>query len=187
VSFFFSIDLHSSRCSARKIVIDAFFTHFSPSNGLVYSKSDIPGLNKTLPMTASVNGTSFGLGCEPFAEDLTGKVVVVLRGDCLFSIKARNALDRGAVGILFVNNIVGSLVAAIAPVPISFGSLSKMEGDALFAQLSTLKTAPDAKWTVDAQVAFSENPASFLNPAGGSVSLYNSYGLDNNLHIKPVR
>ncbi|GJJ75931.1 hypothetical protein EMPS_08289 [Entomortierella parvispora] len=168
-----------------RVLLSYFMIPMLPNYRFIYTKSDTPGLNKTLPLTASINGTGLGTGCEPFSDDLTGKVVVVLRGNCLFSLKAQHALDKGAVGILFVNNIEGSLVASITPVNIASGSITKTDGDTLLAHLSTVKRAPDAKWTVDVQVAFSEKPASFLDPAGGSVSLFDSYGLDNNLHIKP--
>lgn len=159
---------------------------------LVYVKPDIPGFNKTTPMTASLNGTKLGTGCSPFTKDLTGKVVVVLRGDCLFSIKAQNALDKGAIGILFVNNVEGSLAAAVAPVPIPSSSLSLEEGAVLLSELMKAQsktgttTTTTADWTTDVEVAFSDAPKSFIDPAGASTSLFSSYGLDNQLHIKPV-
>jgi hypothetical protein len=61
------------------------------SNEAVYVKSNLPGLNTTLPIVAPINGTQFGFGCDPYQSDLTGKVVVVLRGSCLFSVKVKEA------------------------------------------------------------------------------------------------
>lgn len=62
---------------------------------IVYAKSDaVPGLNKALSLVAHINGTDLGQGCEPFKEDLSGKVLVVLRGSCFFAIKVRVALRQ---------------------------------------------------------------------------------------------
>ncbi|KAG0287332.1 hypothetical protein BGZ96_008765 [Linnemannia gamsii] len=47
----------------------------------------------------------------------------------------------------------------------------------------TIPQAPSRYFQTTA--AFSENPAAFINPAGGTMSLFSSYGLDNQLHIKP--
>lgn len=140
-------------------------------------------------MTAAINGTQVGTGCSPFTEDLTGKVAVVLRGDCLFSLKARNALDKGAIGILFVNNVEGSLMADVTPVNIPSGSLSMEEAKILIPELMKAQNTAGTTttgWTTDVEAEFSDTPKSFINPAGGSTSLFSSYGLDNELHIKPV-
>lgn len=48
-----------------------------------------------------------GLGSKPITEDLTGKVAVFKRGGCTFSEKAKNAKDKGAVGVVIVNNKPG--------------------------------------------------------------------------------
>ena len=63
----------------------------------------------TAPLGA-VAGPSNGLSlaCTPFpAGSLTGKIAVVSRGTCAFSLKIRNAQDAGAVATLVVNNVAG--------------------------------------------------------------------------------
>ncbi|KAF9281123.1 hypothetical protein BGZ68_006834 [Mortierella alpina] len=170
-----------------RVLLSYFSTSLTPDERILYAKSDaVPGLNKALSLVAHINGTDLGQGCEPFKEDLSGKVLLVLRGSCFFAIKAQNALDKGAAGILFVNNIPGSLSASIESVHIASGSLSLSEGTKLFKSLlSSTKSAKTSGLTDDVLTTFSATPAAFVNPAGGSSSLFSSYGLDNELHIKP--
>jgi hypothetical protein len=44
------------------------------------------------------------LGCVPFTNDLTGKVALVRRGACSFSLKIYHAQLAGAVGAIIINN-----------------------------------------------------------------------------------
>ncbi len=52
-----------------------------------------------------------GLGCDPYsaadAAKLAGKVAVIDRGTCAFVIKAKNAQNAGALGVLIANNQAG--------------------------------------------------------------------------------
>ncbi|MBK7374100.1 MAG: hypothetical protein IPJ02_00575 [Chitinophagaceae bacterium] len=57
------------------------------------------------------DGTASYLGCSPYtAGSLTGKVAVIDRGTCLFTIKVKNAQDAGAIGVIIVNNNATGLV-----------------------------------------------------------------------------
>jgi minor extracellular serine protease Vpr len=61
-----------------------------------------------------VAGTTNGLGlaCTALpAGSLTGKIAVVSRGSCSFSLKIRNAQDAGAVATIVVNNVAGDPIA----------------------------------------------------------------------------
>lgn len=42
-------------------------------------------------------------GCNPLINNLTGKIAVVFRNSCEYSIKALNAQNAGAVGVIIVN------------------------------------------------------------------------------------
>jgi hypothetical protein len=48
-------------------------------------------------------------GCEPVTNsgDLAGKIAVIRRGACEFGLKALNAQNAGAVGVVMVNNVEG--------------------------------------------------------------------------------
>jgi len=45
--------------------------------------------------------------CEPLANDLTGKIALVDRGACNFTVKAVNAQNAGAIGVIIANNQPG--------------------------------------------------------------------------------
>jgi hypothetical protein len=47
--------------------------------------------------------------CEPIANgaELAGKIAMIDRGSCFFTLKVKNAQDAGAVGVIVVNNAPG--------------------------------------------------------------------------------
>jgi hypothetical protein len=50
------------------------------------------------------------LGCSASPTgSLTGKIAVIDRGDCAFTIKVKNAQTAGAIGVIIVNNVAGSV------------------------------------------------------------------------------
>ena len=57
------------------------------------------------------------LGCDPIADDLTGKVALISRGDCSFDLKYINAQAAGADAILVYND--GTSADRIAPIVMS--------------------------------------------------------------------
>jgi hypothetical protein len=42
-------------------------------------------------------------GCNPLTNDLTGKIAVIYRNTCNFSVKALNAQTAGAIGVIIIN------------------------------------------------------------------------------------
>lgn len=52
--------------------------------------------------------TSPSLGCNAITNDLTGKIAVIDRGTCNFSVKAYNAQNAGAIAVIVVNNVAGA-------------------------------------------------------------------------------
>ena len=86
-------------------------------------------------------------GCEAadFAgQDVTGKLAVIRRGGCNFSVKADNAFAAGAVGAIIANNTAGPLtnVTLGTPGAIPVGGVSQADGTALIAaagQTATLE------------------------------------------------
>jgi hypothetical protein len=49
-------------------------------------------------------------GCEPIANDVSGRIAVIDRGFCSFVIKVKNAQNAGAVGVVMVNNAGAPIV-----------------------------------------------------------------------------
>lgn len=71
-----------------------------------------PDLAASGPLTASVKlpiSATNQTGCNPFdpAETLTGTIVLVVRGGCSFKLKAQQAQQAGAAGLLLYNNQPG--------------------------------------------------------------------------------
>lgn len=66
----------------------------------------------TAPLAAvegGVNGLSEA--CGPIGENLSGKIALVSRGTCTFTVKVRNAQAAGAVAVLVQNNVAGDPTA----------------------------------------------------------------------------
>ncbi len=61
-------------------------------------------LTGTLIVGTDGTGTSPGDGCEALTNAVTGKIVVVDRGNCTFKRKALNIENAGGIGMLLVNN-----------------------------------------------------------------------------------
>ena len=62
---------------------------------------------------AVVPGTTNGLStaCTALSQDLSGKIALISRGTCSFSVKIRNAQQAGAVAVLVANNVAGDPTA----------------------------------------------------------------------------
>lgn len=103
----------------------------SPSNlagsyNFTYSSSNSWGADMdTVALTAQAafayDATSAdSLGCETIVNtgDVAGKIAVIYRGTCNFSLKALNAQDAGAVACVIINNVSGG------PVGMGAGSFS---------------------------------------------------------------
>jgi subtilisin family serine protease len=69
-------------------------------------------LTAPLGVVAGATAGSLGTACSPLpANSLTGKIALISRGTCTFSIKIRNAQNAGASAVLVVNNVAGDPTA----------------------------------------------------------------------------
>ena len=74
--------------------------------------SDVSGPLAVVP-GASVYPHGVNLACDapfetlPAGTDLTGKIALLGRGDCDFTVKVRNAQNAGAIGVIMVNRVPG--------------------------------------------------------------------------------
>ncbi len=57
-----------------------------------------------LELVRDDSATKDSLGCEQTGNDLTGKIAFIYRGDCYFDQKIFYAQNRGAIGVVVVNN-----------------------------------------------------------------------------------
>ena len=79
----------------------------TPSFGPPLSSAGLTG--EVMPV---ITQSAAGSACEPFnfvnRLAVNGKVALVDRGICAFTIKVKNAQDAGAVGVIVANNAAGS-------------------------------------------------------------------------------
>jgi large repetitive protein len=66
------------------------------------------------------------LGCNTLVNDLTGKIAVIDRGSCAFVVKAKNAQNAGATGVLILNNAANAAPPGMggSDATITIGTLS---------------------------------------------------------------
>ena len=69
--------------------------------------SDLTDLLGVVTETPINTTTGLSTACSTLATNLTGKIALISRGVCSFSIKIRNAQNAGAVTVLVVNNTAG--------------------------------------------------------------------------------
>jgi hypothetical protein len=75
-----------------------------------------------------------GDGCEtPFtnAAALAGNIAVIDRGVCTFVIKAKNAQNAGAIGVIIVNNVAGALAPGGADPTITIPTVGITQADGI--------------------------------------------------------
>lgn len=129
--------------------------------------------------------------------DLKGKVALIARGGCIFSIKVEHAQNAGAVGVLIYNNNFGFLTpSAQSPnVTIPCGGISQEDGKSIFN--NAMDQQPKKKYT------FLKNDMGFSTPTSGMydwekdfvdlttscciglISSFSSWGLGPDLSVKP--
>jgi minor extracellular serine protease Vpr len=159
----------------------AAFT-ISPDDTLIgygtAAAAPLPPTSGTYPMARTGTTTTPDDACAPIAEDLTGYVVLIRRGACPFHTKALNAQDAGAAGVVLYNNAAGRFSPTVAGTPaitIPVVAISDAEGALIDSRLADGPV--DMTWT--------EETLDALNPTGGLISSFSSYGLSPDLALKP--
>jgi uncharacterized repeat protein (TIGR01451 family) len=62
-----------------------------------------PGISST-PLIGQVAISEPAIACDPLTNDLTGKVALITRGECNFSLKVFNAQEAGAIAAIICND-----------------------------------------------------------------------------------
>lgn len=72
---------------------------------------NVLGVTDNLVAPLDTGGPSLTDGCEPFADPrrVRGKIALVDRGTCTFTVKVKNAQNAGAVGVVVANNVAVGL------------------------------------------------------------------------------
>lgn len=149
---------------------------YAPATG-----APLPPTSGTYPMARTGTQTTANDACNavaPAPGSLTGKVVLIRRGTCPFYEKSFNAQQAGAIAVVLYNNSAGRFsptVAGTPPITIPVVAISDTEGNLIDSRLAAGPV--DLTWTDDY--------GSFINPTGGLISSFSSYGLNAELTLKP--
>jgi hypothetical protein len=126
-------------CAVSALVINGvrnsniYFADFGP-------RADVTA-EVVLVNDGSLDNPTFG--CNPIINDLTGKIALIDRGICNFSVKAYAAQQAGAIGVIIANNTDDGLPAGMGAgtdaelVTIPVISISKAQGLLIQAALSS--------------------------------------------------
>lgn len=121
---------------------------------------------------------NFSDACEPPINSaaMTGKIVVIRRGECTFISKVRYAQEAGAIAVVIVNNVIGTvgMAGADSDVLIPAISVTLEVGEEIIAKMQTQ--------TVNATL---QKSTSFLNSDGdfdnGIISHEYGHGISTRL------
>ena len=78
-------------------------------------------------------------GCKEFGADVSGKIALIRRGSCDFTLKVKNAQDNGAIAAIIINNTSGSPTSMEGKddsITIPAVMISKVDGDLIEAALA---------------------------------------------------
>lgn len=145
----------------------------------VASAAPQPPTSGTFPMARTGTAASTADACSALpAGSLSGKVALVRRGGCTFHAKSLNAQNAGAIAVVLYNNVSGRFsptVAGSPPITIPVVAISDSEGVLIDGRLASGPV--NMTWT--------NQFGTFLNPTGGLISSFSSYGLSPDLALKP--
>ena len=136
-------------------------------------------LSGSYPMARTGTSSSTADACSALpAGSLAGQVALIRRGGCTFHIKSLNAMNAGAAGVVLYNNVTGRFSPTVAGTPaitIPVVAISDLEGVLIDGRLAAGPVT--MTWTAETFTA--------LNPTGGLISSFSSYGLSPDLALKP--
>jgi hypothetical protein len=112
--------------------------------------------------TGGTNSLDVNDGCGAItnAAAINGKIAVVRRGACAFTLKVKEAQNAGALAVLIVNNVAGNITMGGGDFSITIPaySLNQADGDALISQMAIS--------TVNATFNVPSIPPPFVNVDG---------------------
>jgi subtilisin family serine protease len=138
-----------------------------------------PPLVGSFPMARTGTTASAADACAPLLPgSLIGRVALIRRGTCAFSVKAANAQDAGAAGVVLYNNAAGFItptVVGAVPITIPVVLVSAASGFLIDGRIATGPVT--LTWT--------DGLTSEPQFSGGLISNFSSYGLPADLSFKP--
>ncbi len=192
-----AIGLYASAAPAvgsKVISVASFDNNFLNQSAFTVSPDDHPigynmagsspliPLSGTYPLVRTGTTSSAADGCSPFAPgSLSGKVALIRRGSCSFYIKAFDAQQAGAVGVVLYNNVSADLNPSVAPpggfppITIPVVGISLANGVLLDGRIQAGPTT----------ITWTGGSVSIPNVTGGFISSFSSWGVSPDLSTKP--
>lgn len=121
--------VHGSSLTAGAAAVEEIPMRYSPG-------TDADGV------TGQLVAPAIATGCDAAAwdgVDATGKIALVSRGTCSFSVKSKAAKAAGAIGVIIYNNATGALNGTLGEVSDAHApttGITQAAGQALLAQLA---------------------------------------------------
>ncbi len=146
-----------------------------PYSGM--SDAQLPPLDEELDEVVWI-----GRGCSSLGDELEGDpegaTALIIRGECTFEEKYNTAVDAGATGVIIYNHLPGLFAGGgIVPADDVWAAATTNEHG---AALRALAESED-----EAVVTATERTMSIVNPGGGLVSSFSSYGMTPDLDFRP--
>ncbi|HET7065932.1 MAG TPA: S8 family serine peptidase, partial [Rudaea sp.] len=143
-----------------------------------------PPTTGTFPLKRTGTQTTTNDACSALpANSLSGSVVLIRRGTCGFYVKAANAMNAGAAGVVLYNNVAGAFSPTVAPTPAGSPPITipvvalaqQSDGNAIDTLLNS--GPQNMSWT---------NVTTDVPQAtGGLISDFSSWGMAADLSLKP--
>ena len=141
--------------------------------------SPVAPTSGSLPLAKTGTPATTNDGCAALAPgSMAGKAVLIRRGTCTFYTKAFNAQNAGAAAVVLYNNSAGRFSPTVAGSPaitIPVVAVSDTEGVAIN---NAIDSGPQT-------LNWQNTTGTFVNPTGGLISSFSSYGLAPDLSLKP--
>lgn len=107
--------------------------------------------------TGTTNSTpgTFTDGCQALVNDVSGKIALLDRGACDFTLKARNAQAAGAIGVLIANHLPGSAASgniADASITIPTNGINLVDATAAKAALQNGPVTTRLRRVIDTEL-----------------------------------
>lgn len=146
-------------CAGSSTVLTANTTNATPTISFVDGSAVNQNFNMNVaafgvPVTSPLSGILVNVGSNGCAAltpgSLTGKIALIQRGTCTFVIKALNAQNAGAIGVILYNNAAGAFIpgGTDPSITIPVYGITQANGLALIASMTanevpvTLSPAP---------------------------------------------
>lgn len=131
-----------------------------------------------------VNANGADLGCTAITAAVAGKIAFIDRGTCGFAVKAKNAQNAGATGVIIGNNAAGGapgLGGADATITIPTISVSQADGTAIKAGLPgvSVEFFTDASRLAGANAGYVRLYAPATIAPGSSISHFDTVAAPN--------